>query len=65
MTILSALDSNNPINVTIDGIEVCTEEAAILFESLSTQARSQYQGMTDLQIVKSIYSCPIIGFNYF
>lgn len=56
------LDPSNPENVTIQGKEVSTEEAALVFDAMSTEERATYQGMTDIEIIESIYTTQ---FDYF
>lgn len=55
------LNSNNSVIILIQGEEVCTEEAAMVFEGLSFEQRSKFLGLSDRQIIESIYA---LFFNY-
>lgn len=59
---VSLLDTENPQLVTIQGQSVSTEEAACSFAEMSVAERATYQGMTDIQIIESIYTT---HYNYF
>jgi hypothetical protein len=47
--------------VVINGREVGTEEAALVFNALAVDERALFQGLTDLKVIEAIYS---LWFDY-
>lgn len=58
------LDMPDGVTVRIKGRTLSTEEAVSVYQEMTVEERVRYQGLSDLEIIESIYSDPKIGPNY-